>query len=88
MSSTTPDDIDLSGMPTNAVTNMLKRVQDVDNAYRSLAEKMGQLYMHADEAGLAGVTQMLDKPMRNASDNQQAFAALLSELQMRANQQP
>lgn len=86
MSNTVTDDIDLGGMTAQAVANMLRRVQDVDNAYRSLAEKMGQMYMHADEAGLVGVTQMLDKPMRNASDNQQAFAALLSELQMKANQ--
>ncbi len=86
MTSTATPDIDLTGMAADAVASMLRRVQDVDNAYRSLAEKMGQLYMHADEVGLAGVTQMLDKPMRNASDNQQAFSALLSELQMKARQ--
>ncbi|MBA4256838.1 MAG: hypothetical protein C0445_13290 [Polaromonas sp.] len=86
MSRHTPSDIDLAGMDVAAVASMLRRVQGVDNAYRSLAEKMGQLYLHADEAGLVGVTRMLDKPMRNASDNQQAFSALLSELQMKANQ--
>jgi hypothetical protein len=42
---------------------------------------MGQLYMCADENKVASLTKGLDKPMRNASDNEQMFSALLEELQ-------
>lgn len=64
--------------------DLLRRVTDIDNAYRAIAEKAGQLYMKADEAGLNGITEMLDKPMRNASDNQQAFSRLLADLKLQA----
>jgi hypothetical protein len=56
----------------------------IDNAYRSIAEKARQLYMKADEAGVSGITEMLDKPMRNASDDQQAFSGLLADLKLQA----
>lgn len=66
---------------------LIHRVTDLDNAYRAIAEKAGQLYMKADEAGMTALTELLDKPMRNASDNQQAFAALLADLKLHANRQ-
>ena len=59
---------------------MSRRVQDIDNCYRAVAEKVGQLYLRADEHRLPEITSQLDKPMRNASENEQAFAALLDEL--------
>ena len=68
--------------------DLIQRVADLDNAYRAIAEKAGQLYMKADEAGMSAMTELLDKPMRNASDNQQAFAALLADLKLHANRQP
>ena len=64
--------------------DLIRRVTDIDNAYRAIAEKAGQLYMKADEAGLSGITEMLDKPMRNASDNHQAFSGLLADLKLQA----
>lgn len=64
---------------------LIDRVTDLDNAYRAIAEKAGQLYMKADEDGLTALTGLLDKPMRNASDNQKTFAALLADLKMHAN---
>ena len=64
--------------------DLIRRVTDIDNAYRAIAEKAGQLYMKADEAGLSGITEMLDKPMRNAADNQLAFSGLLADLKLQA----
>jgi len=64
-----------------AIGELTRRVQDIDNSYRAVAEKMGQLYMCADELKVTSLTKGLDKPMRNASDNEQMFAALLEELQ-------
>ena len=64
---------------------LINRVTDLDNAYRAIAEKAGQLYMKADEDGLTALTGLLDKPMRNASDKQQTFTALLADLKMHAN---
>lgn len=69
-----------------ALDDLIRRVTDLDNAYRAIAEKAGQLYMKADEAGLSTLTELLDKPMRNASDNHQAFAGLLASLKTHALQ--
>jgi hypothetical protein len=75
----------MNQLDATTLEGIFHRVQDVDNAYRSLAEKMGQLYLQADGAGLKTVTEMLDKPMRNASDNHQAFSKLVEELRMQIN---
>jgi hypothetical protein len=83
---TTPTQPTADAVPTSPAVyeDLIRRVTDIDNAYRSIAEKAGQLYMKADEAGLSGITEMLDKPMRNASDNQQAFSGLLVDLKLQA----
>jgi hypothetical protein len=80
---TTHQDL-LSGLDKIAdegLNELLRRVQDINNSYRAVAEKMGQLYMCADELQLTALTRDLDKPMRNASDNEQLFAAILEDLQ-------
>ncbi len=77
--------IDFGNISDEVLTELTNRVQDIDNSYRAVAEKMGQLYMCADENKVAGLTQSLDKPMRNASDNEQTFAAILDDLKMLAN---
>ena len=74
-------------LDASQLDELIHRVTDLDNAYRAIAEKAGQLYMKADEDGLTALTGLLDKPMRNASDNQQTFAALLADLKMHANTQ-
>lgn len=71
---------------TEALDELISRVQDIDNCYRAVAEKIGQLYMRVDELKLAEVTAQLDKPMRNASDNEQSFVALLDEMRMQRAQ--
>jgi hypothetical protein len=78
-------DIQVRDVEAEVLADLIKRITDLDNAYRAIAEKAGQLYMRADEAGMSRLTELLDKPMRNASDNQQAFAALLADLQVQAN---
>lgn len=75
----------LNNIDDEMLTDLINRVEDIDNRYRAVAEKVGQLYMRADEGQLSDVTSQLDKPMRNASENEQAFAALLEELRMLAN---
>lgn len=72
---------ELDAVGEAAVHELARRVQDISNSYRAVAEKMGQLYMFADENRVASLTQGLDKPMRNASDNEQMFAGILEELQ-------
>ncbi len=80
---TTP--VELEEMTEAVLQDLLRRVQDIDNSYRAVAEKMGQLYMCADENHVASLTRSLDKPMRNASENEQMFAAILEELKTHAN---
>ena len=75
---------ELETIGDEALAELIRRVQDIDNSYRAVAEKMGQLYMLADEHKLASMTSSLDKPMRNASDNEQMFAAILEELRAHA----
>lgn len=77
---------ELTGASAEVLTELTNRVQDVGNSYRSLAEKMGQLYMCADENKVMSLTEILDKPMRNASDNEQTFVAILEELRVLASQ--
>lgn len=68
-----------------ALAELTRRVEDIDASYRAVAEKVGQLYMRADEYHLDMITSQLDKPMRNASDNEQMFSALLDELRRQQN---
>lgn len=72
----------LDAIDVAALEALTRRVEDISNSYRAVAEKMGQLYMVADEHHLAPLTRSLDKPMRNASDNEQAFTAILEDLRM------
>jgi hypothetical protein len=76
----------LDDVGAEALDELTRRVQDIDDSYRAVAEKMGQLYMCADTHKVAALTRRLDKPMRNASENEQAFAAILEELRMHAAQ--
>jgi len=77
---------ELTELDPDVLAELTRRVQDIDNSYRAVAQKMGQLYMCADENKVASLTLALDKPMRNASDNEQTFAAILEQLHLQANQ--
>lgn len=72
---------ELEKIDGEGLNELIRRVQDINNSYRAVAEKMGQLYMCADELKFSALTKELDKPMRNASDNEQMFSAALEELQ-------
>jgi len=76
---------EMDAMSDAVLAELTRRVQDIDNSYRAVAEKMGQLYMLADENKITALTTGLDKPMRNASDNEQMFAAILDDLRVQAN---
>ena len=78
--------MELANVSDDALGEQTRRVQDIDHSYRAVAEKMGQLYMCADENKVVSLTETLDKPMRNASDNEQTFAAILDELRIFASQ--
>lgn len=75
---------DFDKLGDEALAELTRRVQDIDNSYRAVAEKMGQLYMCADENKASTLTAALDKPMRNASDNEQMFSAILEDLRVQA----
>lgn len=85
MTEDTQRQMELRDLSEVAVGELARRVQDINNSYRAVAEKIGQLYMFADENRLASLTVSLDKPMRNASDNEQMFSALLDELRALAH---
>lgn len=80
-----PLDLGLEGVDATTLAELLRRLRDIDRSYRAAAEKMGQLYMFADGNRAASLTRRLDQPMRVASQNEQAFAALLDEMQMLAD---
>ncbi|MFZ2651315.1 MAG: hypothetical protein WA210_14530 [Burkholderiaceae bacterium] len=76
---------ELDSLSAQALADLMRRVQDIDNSYRAVAEKMGQLYLCAEQNKAETLARSLDKPMRNASDNEQMFAEILQDLQMQAN---
>ncbi len=80
----TGTDVELDAVSVEVLSELIRRVQDIDNSYRAVAQKMGQLYICADENRVAALTRSLDKPMRNASDNERMFAAILDTLKMHA----
>lgn len=79
-------DVALKNIDTAELDDLIRRVDDINHSYTAVAAKMGQLYLHADERHVSSLTERLDKPMRNASENQQSFAAILDELRMTRNQ--
>jgi hypothetical protein len=62
------------------LAELIRRAREIDGAYRDVAQRMGQLYVYADENGLASMTRNLDELMRNASENERLMAAILDEL--------
>lgn len=82
MSDETAKPFELKNVSADLLGELTRRIEDIDNSYRAVAEKMGRLYMCADENHLLSLTRSLDKPMRNASKNEQMFASILSELRM------
>lgn len=75
----------LEGLDGATLAELTRRLRDIDRSYREAAEKMGQLYMFANGNRAAALARRLDQPMRNASHNEQALAALLDELRLVAD---
>lgn len=73
----------LAEVSARELDELIHRVADIDHLYRTLAEKMGQLYLKADDAGLAAVTGLLDRPLRHAAESHQALVALQDEMNLR-----
>jgi hypothetical protein len=73
------------GPDDEVLAELIRRVQDIGTNYREAARKIGQLYMYADQHDHAALTRSLDKPMRTASANERALAAILDELLVNAN---
>jgi len=62
------------------LAELMRRAQEIDDGYRSVAQKMGQLYLCADRHHMASLTAALDEPMRNTSNTAQTVAAILEQL--------
>jgi len=72
-------------VPEHVLAELIRRVREIEASYRGVAQKMGQLYMYADQHELDLLTRDLDRPMRNASDNERAMVSILDELQLSAS---
>lgn len=66
---------------TEVLDELTHRLESIGSSYRVMAQQVGALYIRADEVGLDGFTQALDRPMCNAATDQQTFDALLDALQ-------
>jgi hypothetical protein len=64
----------------DVLAELIRRARDIDGAYQEVAQRMGQLYVYADENGLATLTRTLDELMRNASETERLMASILDEL--------
>lgn len=71
---------ELARLSPEALHDLARRVLDIDNAYRSVAQKMGQLYICADAHNVASLTVALDEPMRSATESEQTLAAIFEQL--------
>lgn len=72
-------------LPDAVLAELIRRVQEIEAAYREVAQMMGQLYMYSDRHGLGSLTRAFDRPMRTASDNERVMASILGELQLNAS---
>lgn len=75
-------------VPEEVLVELIRRVREIETSYRDVAQKMGQLYMYADQHELSMLTRDLDRPMRNASDNERAMVSMLDELRLNASRRP
>ena len=82
MSTKSSADIELDSVGDEVLAELIRRVQEIDTAYRAVAQKMGLLYMYADRHALPSLTRSLDKPMRHAADIERTAAAILDTLRM------
>lgn len=85
--STNPKPTAMAGPDTvgdEVLTELIRRLQDIEGGHRALAQKLGQLYIYADEHDLASLTRSLDRPMRYASENERALASILDALKLRS----
>lgn len=82
---TAPASVEAKAVPDQVLAELIRRVREIDMLYRSVAQKMGQLYIYADQHELDTLTRSLDRPMRNASDNEHAMVSLLDALQLNAH---
>lgn len=80
--------LDAGPVSEPVLVELRQRVLDIEAGYREIAQKMGQLYMYADRQGLVFLTRFLDRPMRNASDNERAMVSILDELQVNDSRRP
>ncbi len=76
------DQLQCNDLGNDTLLELARRLQEIDDGYRGLAEKVGQLYMYADRQHFDSLTRRLDEPMRHASLNEQAFSALLDDLRL------
>ncbi|MBA4263574.1 MAG: hypothetical protein C0453_00705 [Comamonadaceae bacterium] len=72
----------------HVLVELKRRVLEIEAGYRDVAQKMGQLYMYADQEGLVFLTRYLDGPMRMASENERAMVSILDELQLNVSRRP
>ena len=66
------------------LAELIRRLQDIEGGHRALAQKLGQLYIYADQHDLASLTRSLDRPMRYASENERALATILDALKLKS----
>lgn len=66
------------------LAELIRRLQDIEGSYRAVAQKMGQLYIYADQHELASLTRTLDRPMQYAAANERALSAILDALKVRS----
>jgi len=85
--STNPKPTAMAGLETvgdEVLTELIHRLQDIEGGHRTLAQKLGQLYIYADQHDLASLTRSLDGPMRYASESERALATILDTLKLRS----
>ena len=77
----------MSQEKAEALDGLASSLEDIENSYASLIEKMGRIQLELDEHDLNDEIEKLSEPMSHLSNDHEAVKMLHADLQMAANQE-
>lgn len=77
----------MSQEKAEALDTVATSLEDIENSYASLIEKMGHLQLAMDENGLSDQIETLSDPMSHLSSDHEAMKSLHEDVQMAANRE-
>ena len=71
----------------SALEAVIQQLEDITNSYGALVEKMARAQMDIDEVDdIINISDTMETPFKNASDDHQALSGLVDDINMKVNQ--